>query len=298
MDYFFRTLDVMAEFPNTLGALAAYKAVIGGITEACTPVIAAVVRDLKKYMKLKYEATGQRILPIGYCAATTHPRDKMILDYLSSQTEAERIDFWTCEGYSWASPADMESSGYNRLIERYESTTIPFFFSEYGNTPNLPRLFDETIALYSPQMTRVFSGGFVYKFWHGANPYGLVGTLPAREEGVTPGEVQQPDRRDAYVAETRQTAQGTLRIFQDFMNYKASLEATKDIQPNNDRAVTHALNSDLVESSGLAHVFVNRCSITPREDLVEETPAYVGQVPESCVDWVKIEDNLEEWLLI
>ena len=104
MDYFFRTLDVMAEFPNTLGALAAYKAVIGGITEACTPVIAAVVRDLKKYMKLKYEATGQRILPIGYCAATTHPRDKMILDYLSSQTEAERIDFWTVSailGQSW-----------------------------------------------------------------------------------------------------------------------------------------------------------------------------------------------------
>ena len=153
-------------------------------------------------------------------------------------------------------------------IERYESTTIPFFFSEYGNNTNSPRLFDETVALYSPEMTRVFSGGCVYELWHGANRYGLVGMLPAREEGITPGKVRQRDRNDAYVAETRQTDQGTLRIFQDFMNYKASLEATKDIQPNNDRAMTG------------------------REGLVKGTTQDVGQVPESCVDWLKIEEDL------
>lgn len=95
MDTFFRTVDVMASCPNTLGILVADMLINNDASVACIPVIAAVVRDLKKYMALKNEETGQRILPIGYSAATIEARDMAILDYLSSGDKGDSIDFWT-----------------------------------------------------------------------------------------------------------------------------------------------------------------------------------------------------------
>lgn len=51
-------------------------------------------------MRLKNEVTEQRILPIGYNAATTSARDKTILGYLSFGDESSSIDFWAASGPS------------------------------------------------------------------------------------------------------------------------------------------------------------------------------------------------------
>lgn len=93
--HFFRTIDVMAAYPNTLDVLAANTLINDDQTVSCAPIIAAVVRDLKHYVQLRHEATGQRALPIGYGAATNGARDKVLLEYLSSGAKQARIDFWT-----------------------------------------------------------------------------------------------------------------------------------------------------------------------------------------------------------
>jgi hypothetical protein len=66
----------------------------------------------------------------------------------------------------------------------FSKTPVPVFFSEYGC--NLGghqiygcdiggrRIFQETSSIYSPAMTRVFSGGVVYEFFEGDSHYGLV----------------------------------------------------------------------------------------------------------------------------
>ena len=95
MKSFFRTADALARYPNTLGILAAHLLINSDKFKSCAPVISAVVRDLKRYTRIKNEATGQRILPVGYGAATTNELDKLVLDYLSSGDEQHRIDFWT-----------------------------------------------------------------------------------------------------------------------------------------------------------------------------------------------------------
>lgn len=97
---FFRTVDVMARYPNSLGLLAGSQVVNNKATVSSAPVVKAVVRDLKRYMKLKSEVYSQRILPIGYNAATTNDRDKTILDYLSLGDSASSIGFWTVLPYS------------------------------------------------------------------------------------------------------------------------------------------------------------------------------------------------------
>lgn len=92
---FFQTVNVMAQYPNTLGLLVASNLVNDKNSEKATPVVKAVVRDLKRYMKLQNETCGQRTVPIGYDAATTDGRDMTILDYLSLGDPASSIDFWT-----------------------------------------------------------------------------------------------------------------------------------------------------------------------------------------------------------
>lgn len=95
MDSCFRIVDIMSSCPNTLGVLVADALVTDDDDMPGIPVMAAMVRDLKKYVKLKNETSGLRRIPIGYGADTIEARDVTILDYLSSGDEADRIDFFT-----------------------------------------------------------------------------------------------------------------------------------------------------------------------------------------------------------
>jgi hypothetical protein len=91
---FFRTVDAMAVFPNTLGVLVANHLINNNRSEICAPVIRAVVRDLKKYMHLKQQAGGQRLLPIGF-GAGEYEGDRKILNYLATGDKDSNVDFWT-----------------------------------------------------------------------------------------------------------------------------------------------------------------------------------------------------------
>lgn len=95
MTEFFQTVNIMAQYPNTLGLHAGNSIANNASSQRAAPVIKAVVRDLKEYMKLQNAASGQRILPIGYTAATVDLLDTTLLKYLSMGDPATSIDFWT-----------------------------------------------------------------------------------------------------------------------------------------------------------------------------------------------------------
>ena len=88
----------MANYPNTLGLLAASELINNDATLPAVPVIKSAVCDLKRYMKLKSEAIQQRVLPIGYDAAMNGARDMTILRYLAGGGIENSIDFWTVRG--------------------------------------------------------------------------------------------------------------------------------------------------------------------------------------------------------
>jgi hypothetical protein len=90
---FFAAVDAMAVFPNTLGIFAASLVVNNRSSLATTPVIKAVVRDLKTYMRLRNEVVGQRVLPVGYDAAGT-AEDKIVFEYLAACNTNSAVDFW------------------------------------------------------------------------------------------------------------------------------------------------------------------------------------------------------------
>ncbi|KAJ4355229.1 hypothetical protein N0V95_003124 [Ascochyta clinopodiicola] len=294
-----QTVDVMAQYPNVLGLLVATSLFNNRESEKAVPVFKAVARDLKRYMKLQNESCGQRILPIGYDAATTDNRDRIILDYLSSGDPASSIDFWTvsftplrnviqsdssqCTCYLWSGRSSLQISGYQGLIDHLQNAAIPIVMSEYGLRMEGPRLFQETAALYSPQMSQVFSGGCAYEFHQSANLYGLVELIDQEQARTTPAWAVQKSREKALArsddpektAEKRKTERGTLSIFHDFLNYKENLDATRGIE-------TH-WEGDIMEREAAERANV---------DTSHKNWPWELQIPNTVVDWARLESEV------
>lgn len=95
LSHFFRTADVLSAHPNCLGLLIGNEIVNDYRSVRALPVMRAAVRDVKKYLKLKNNRTGQRIPPVGYSSADVKMVERDIRDYLSAGDRADRIDFWS-----------------------------------------------------------------------------------------------------------------------------------------------------------------------------------------------------------
>lgn len=94
----------------------------------------------------------------------------------------------------------MHVSGYNEELKTFSDAHIPIFFSQYGCNLGTwgQRIFQETSAIYSPAMTRVFSGGIAYEFFDspdtGSSHWGF-GLVREEDTAVGRGVTKLPDFR-------------------------------------------------------------------------------------------------------
>ena len=91
----FRNIDTMASYPNTMGVFVAYNLINRDTTLTCAPVIKAVVRDVKRYMRIRNQETGQRMLPVGYSGSRDFDpqKDRALMAYLAVG-RSDGVDFW------------------------------------------------------------------------------------------------------------------------------------------------------------------------------------------------------------
>jgi hypothetical protein len=128
---------------------------------------------LKEYIKLH----SPRPIPVGYSAADVREILEDTWNYVSCdlpESPSSRADFFGLNSYSWCGDSSYKISGYDKLVEMFQSTANPIFFSEYGCNEVTPRIFTEVAALYGEEMTKVFGGGLIYEYSQEANNYGLV----------------------------------------------------------------------------------------------------------------------------
>ncbi|KAK7965827.1 1-3-beta-glucanosyltransferase GAS1 [Apiospora aurea] len=159
VQHYFATVDRMAAYPNTLGVVAANEVLLHAGHTAGADVIRALVRDVKRYMALHAKAnpeSWQRVLPVGVSSNGVSSIFYDEFRYFTGGDPEEAVDFFS--------------------VQSFENAHVPLFFSEYGTTSGetSPRQFLETTAIYSPAMTRIFSGACAYEFFEGPNRYGLV----------------------------------------------------------------------------------------------------------------------------
>ena len=110
----------------------------------------------------------------------------------------------------------------------------------------------------------------MYEFWQGFNTYGLALFEP---NAATHDRRNMP--KAGKVAEKRESDLGTVLLFEDFMNYKGQLAALPRIP------------TDVNEHSAEQQKMPESQSTTPWKFEIE------GEVPESCVDWLAIEEELK-----
>ncbi|CEJ92515.1 hypothetical protein VHEMI08165 [[Torrubiella] hemipterigena] len=167
-------VDTLSQYPNVIGFFAGNEVANQLNNTASSAFVKAAVRDTKAYIKAKKYRTS---LGVGYAANDDQDIVENLADYFNCGDASSAIDFFGYNIYSWCgSTATYEAAGYNRIMNFFQNYSVPVFFAEYGcNKPDgaAGRTWTDTAALYSANMSKVFSGGIVYEFFQEDNDYGL-----------------------------------------------------------------------------------------------------------------------------
>lgn len=164
-------VDEMSQYSNVIGFFAGNEVTNNNSNTAASAFVKAAVRDTKAYITSK----GGRWMGVGYAANDDADIRANIAHYFNCGNQSEAIDYWGYNIYEWCGESSFVSSGYAAQVEFFSNYSVPVFFAEYGcNTVGGAegRLWEETTALYSDNMTGVISGGIVYMYFEETNDYG------------------------------------------------------------------------------------------------------------------------------
>ncbi|EEB05219.1 cell wall protein Gas5 [Schizosaccharomyces japonicus yFS275] len=173
----FATVDAFKGYDNVLGFFAGNE-VANTVENAITTTwVKAALRDVKAYIK----AQSDRQIPVGYSAADVAEFRVPCADFFACGDDDDRADFYGMNMYEWCGSSSMSVSGFDQRVKEFSNYTIPLILSEFGcndvtkdsdGTPERP--FTEIDAIFSTQMSSVFSGGLVYEYSEEGSNYGLV----------------------------------------------------------------------------------------------------------------------------
>lgn len=170
LQHIFATIDAFKGYDNLLGLFAANEVINNENTTSSAPYVKAVIRDMKAYIK----AQATRQIPVGYSAADISLNRLHQAKYFNCGSPDERLDMFGMNDYSWCGDSSLSISGYDEKVKNYTGYSRPMFLSEFGCIEVTPRPFTEIGAIYSTDLSSVFSGGLVYEYSEEENKYGLV----------------------------------------------------------------------------------------------------------------------------
>lgn len=177
-DRYRRVVDSLSPHSNVIGYFAGNEVTNAKNNTAASAYVKAAIRDTKQYIKEKHNS---RWIGVGYATNDDEDIRKELSNYFNCAQTEEAADFWGYNIYSWCGDSSMQISGYDKQIEFFQNYSIPVFFAEYGCNEGggaETRIFTDTEALYSKEMTAVFSGGIVYMYFQETNDFGMLATSP------------------------------------------------------------------------------------------------------------------------
>lgn len=236
------TVKKMAKYDNTLGYFAANEVINDEESTEAATYVKAVVRDMKTFMK----NTGLRQVPVGYSAADVEENRLETAHYFNcGDDEMARVDMFGFNDYSWCGRSSFKTSGYDQKVEEYSNYSIPLFLSEFGCNKINPRPFTEVEAIYSTDMTHVFSGGLVYEYSEEDNKYGLV-EISKDNSTVTPND-DFDNLKSEYAKTSNPTGDGNYQSDLPHSNCPAKSDlwqASNDI-PDTPKGALKYINGDV-----------------------------------------------------
>lgn len=153
-------VDQTANFSNVLGYSISQSDLHSQSLTRLAALHRAAVRDVKLFLQKR----GGRAVPVGAMVGSQQFRGQA-LEYMTAGSPSERVDFMALEVYDWVGPSNFQMSGYRNMVQYFSQHPVPMLFGEYGTAySGRPRLLDEVACLFSPDMTGVFSGGFLQTY--------------------------------------------------------------------------------------------------------------------------------------
>jgi 1,3-beta-glucanosyltransferase GAS1 len=153
-------IDAIAGHNNVLGFFAGNNIVTDSSNSPAAAFVKAAVRDLKSYIKGKYNRT----IPVGYEKSIADNYDIMSL-YMTCSNTSESIDFLGISDFD--SCSNDTSASFDLLSDEYANYPVPVFFADYGckDADASARGFEEVAYIYGNPMTNIVSGGIVYEYF-------------------------------------------------------------------------------------------------------------------------------------
>lgn len=178
----FRIIDETADFDNVLGFSMDFSFLGAKGTSRLSPIHRAAVRDAKNFLALR---RGRQV-PVGASFSGDRMTQGPGLEFVAAGEPAERIDFFSFDNFSWyGAHSSFQISGYEYQVQDFGNYPVPMFFSGYGTAFDEPRALREVECLFSPDMTRVFSGGFL-------EYYGCTPVLPTLSPRIEQDSQEEP----------------------------------------------------------------------------------------------------------
>ncbi|EPY52463.1 cell wall protein Gas1 [Schizosaccharomyces cryophilus OY26] len=163
-------VDSLAPYNNVLGFIAGNEVVQNANNTNAAAFVKAAVRDVKKYIV----NSGHRQIPVGYSTNDEEKTRVAMSHYFDCGDKEDIVDFYGINIYEWCGDSNFQESGYSERTQEFKNYTVPVFFSEFGCIEVRPRKFTEIKAMFSDEMTDVWSGGVAYEYFQAANKFGVV----------------------------------------------------------------------------------------------------------------------------
>jgi hypothetical protein len=179
LDLYIHTIDTFLKYDNVLAFNVGNEVINLDTNTNVGPFIKAAARDTKAYLKSKSSS-----ILVGYSTVDSSSFRDLLVQYLTCDSEPVSIDIIGLNTYRWCGDSSIEAAGFDKLNQAFSSVPIPAYFSEFGCTKSLPRLWTEVKALLSPPMSDVWSGGAAFSYFPAQLPnFGLV-TLSGPNNGT------------------------------------------------------------------------------------------------------------------
>ncbi|KAL0577596.1 1,3-beta-glucanosyltransferase [Marasmius crinis-equi] len=184
LNQYLTTIDAFSKYSNVLGYNVANEAVNSTVTQI-SPYVKAAARDVKAYLKSKSSSAL-----VGYAAIDGSPDFRNALanflscDSSGQNSDATSIDLYGLNNYEWCGDSTFANS-YQGTTSDYQNYNVVAYFSEFGCVTQPPRLWTEVAALFSSQMSNVWSGGIAFSYFPAQSAGGSFGMVNISSDGKT-----------------------------------------------------------------------------------------------------------------
>ncbi|KAL0950622.1 hypothetical protein HGRIS_007414 [Hohenbuehelia grisea] len=249
LDQYIRTIDTFAKYDNVLAYNVGNEVILQDGT-GVSPYVKAAARDIKAYL-----ASKQSSALVGYAAinGAANWRDALAnflsCDPSNGNSGSTAIDIYGLNDYEWCGNSNFDSA-YARTTADYAGYNVVAYFSEFGCITSPPRLWTEVGALFSSQMSDVWSGGIAFSYFQAASVQGQFGMVTISEDGKTVTTSDDFGRlRDQYTAATgpNSPSQGsvTASSFPTCPTANSTFVASTNLPPTPNEAACNCLESTL-----------------------------------------------------